>query len=397
MSLHSFILGFVLGCTVFCVLGFAGVWRLVVCLDCAAESSSEYPVYLPVRPYDLYRSFPQPRGSPRNGNINTTIDPRESVVNVSPRDYRNGSVNATSTPSGPSTGSPPNAWSVGCPTRPLHLAVLILSSPRGVMRRTAIRGTWLHNYRTFRLQVTSMFLVGTEGMNKDKIGNLTQEDKLFHDMLLLPGLVDTYANLSTKVLMGLQWAHRNIDFDFLVKTDDDSFVRLEELEAVLRRLECDQRLYWGYFMGHAVPETSGKWAEKRWFNCPHYLPYAMGGGYVLSRRVVDLLMLYPERLRCYSNEDVTIGSWLAPFHLVRKHDLRFNVESLSHGCSNNYLISHKERVRTFYDKYTSLVKNHTLCLEEKEVRPAYVYNWEVSPLRCCSRTKALQIPSLDDT
>lgn len=381
MSLHSFVLGFIMGCTVFSVMGLTGVWKDNVCLNCAdSEKVTEYLALLPVQSRDLYRSFPRPRTAATLSSVNAS----------SPRHL------GRPTLAGP-TGSPVTAQSRGCPPRPLHLVVLVLSSTRGVMRRNAIRATWQHDYRTHRLQVTVKFVVGTSKMPRGQFANLTHEDETFHDMLLLPDLVDTYANLSTKVLMGLQWAHTNMDFDFLIKTDDDSFVRLEEVEAVLRRLDCERRLYWGYFMGHAVPESSGKWAETQWFNCPHYLPYAMGGGYVLSRGVVDLLMKHPKRLRCYSNEDVTVGSWLAPFQLVRKHDLRFNVESLSHGCSNSYLISHKEKVRTFYDKHTSLVRNHSLCLQEKEVRPAYVYNWEVPPLECCIRTKGLQVPSLDDT
>ncbi len=374
MSLHSFILGFVLGCTVFCALGVAGVWRLVLCVDCGNSMVAELPVFLPVQPSDLYRSFPHP---------NTT----ETAISGSTAFRKTAIIGPVNS----------RVKAAGCPDRTLHIAVLVLSSPRGGLRRNAIRGTWLHNYRPHKLQVTAKFLVGTRNMPKERLSNVTQEEQTFHDMLLLPDLVDTYANLSTKVLMGLEWAHRNNDFDYLVKTDDDSYVRLEELEAVLRRMGCEQQLYWGYFMGHAVPETSGKWAETRWFNCPHYLPYAMGGGYVLSRRVIDHLMRYPKRLKCYSNEDMTVGSWLAPFRLVRKHDLRFNVESLSHGCSNSYLISHKERVKTFYEKHTSLARNHTLCQEEKEVRPAYVYNWQVPPMDCCIRTKGLPIPTLDDT
>ena len=180
----------------------------------------------------------------------------------------------------------------------------------------------------------------------------------------------------------------------MVKTDDDSYIRIEKLAAALIKMNCEERLYWGYFMGHAFPELTGKWAETRWFHCPHYLPYAMGGGYVLSRRTVQAIVRFSSRLKLYSNEDVAVASWLAPYRLVRKHDLRFNVESLSHGCNNGYIISHKERVRMLYEKYTSLLRNRTLCSEEKEIRPAYVYNWTVSPLQCCERLKGLQVLDL---
>lgn len=32
---------------------------------------------------------------------------------------------------------------------------------------------------------------------------------------------------------------------------------------------------------------NGKWQEKDWFLCDNYLPYALGGGYVISRSIVD--------------------------------------------------------------------------------------------------------------
>ena len=279
----------------------------------------------------------------------------------------------------------------GCPSHQLHIVILILSAPGGVIRRNAIRGTWLHNYHSGMLKVTSRFLIGTNRLLKEKIGNLTVEQNQFGDLLLFDDLKDAYSNLSRKVLHGLQWAYKTETFDFLIKTDDDSYVRINQVAKNLQQMNCNERLYWGFFMGHALPEPSGKWAEHNWFNCPHYLPYAMGGGYIVSSRVVSMIMRFSHRLKLYNNEDVTVGSWLAPFNLVRQHDIRFDVESLSHGCNNHYIITHKERVRSLYEKYTNLLRNGTICNVEKEIRPAYIYNWTVPPLDCCVRTKGLQI------
>lgn len=279
----------------------------------------------------------------------------------------------------------------GCPSHQLHIVILILSSPGGVIRRNAIRGTWLHNYHSGMLKVTSRFLIGTNRLLKEKIGNLSVEQNQFNDLLLFADLKDSYSNLSRKVLHGLEWAYSTETFDFLIKTDDDSYIRIDQVAKNLQQMNCNEQLYWGFFMGHALPEPTGKWAEHNWFNCPHYLPYAMGGGYIISSRVVTMIMRFSHRLRLYNNEDVTVGSWLAPFNLARRHDLRFDVESLSHGCNNHYIITHKERVRSLYEKYTNLLKNGTICEVEKEIRPSYIYNWTVPPLDCCVRTKGLHV------
>lgn len=294
-------------------------------------------------------------------------------------------------------GRRPNSWHRvplvgGCPEHPLQLLILVLSAPDSSLRRMAIRGTWMHHYSSRKVLSTTRFLVGLLNLPEEQLSSLREEQDVYQDLLLLEDLKDSYLNLSAKVLLGLEWSQaENVDFDYLVKTDDDSYVRIEAVSEALRQMECQNELYWGYFMGHAFPEPTGKWMERNWFKCPHYFPYAMGGGYVLSRKLVETVTRFSERLILYSNEDVTVSSWLSPYRLLRKHDLRFNVESLSHGCNNRYIISHKERVRSFYEKYSSLSKNRTLCSEEKEIRPAYVYNWTSSPLDCCERIKGLPL------
>ena len=278
-----------------------------------------------------------------------------------------------------------------CTDQLLHLVILVLSAPTSSLRRAAIRGTWLHDYKRRIVTATTKFLIGTSELDDATLQALNSEQKQFKDLLLFTDLKDSYWNLSAKVLLGIQWADHTLTFDYLVKVDDDSYVRIEGIANALKDMRCPKTLYWGYFMGHAFPELAGKWAEHRWFQCPHYLPYAMGGGYVLSRQTVRLLMMFPHRLTLYANEDVTVASWLAPFQLTRKHDIRFDVESLSHGCNNGYLITHKMKVRSFYTKYTNLVKNGTLCSQEQEIRPAYIYNWTSSPLNCCERIKGLPV------
>ena len=284
---------------------------------------------------------------------------------------------------------------LGCPDRPLRLLILVLSSPTSSIKRMAIRGTWINAYKSIRSRnssVRTLFLVGLLDLSEEKVSSLREENGFHHDMLLLEDLKDSYYNLSAKVLHGLQWSQReNVEFDYLIKTDDDSYVRIKEVSDALKQMKCPKDLYWGYFMGYAFPEPSGKWMERNWFKCPHYMPYAMGGGYILSHRVVKAATRFSERLILYSNEDTTVSSWLSPYKLVRKHDLRFNVESVSHGCNNDYLISHKERVKTLHIKYMSLLKNGTLCVQEKEIQPAYIYNWTANPLECCQRIHGLPI------
>ena len=274
----------------------------------------------------------------------------------------------------------------GCPDRPLHLLILVLSAPNLSKRRNAIRQTWMHAYKSRNVLATTRFLVGLLNLSEERLSLLKKEQDDNGDLLLLEDLNDSYKNLSAKVLLGLKWTlEENKKFDYVIKTDDDSFVRIEGISDALRQMGCHEDIYWGYFIGNAWPRDRGKWKEHEWLMCPHYLPYAVGGGYVLSQKVVKMMMKFSDRLVLYHNEDTTVSSWLTPYRLLRKHDVRFNVESQSHGCNNKYLITHKEMVKSLYSKYSNLVKNGALCLQEKTVRRAYIYNWTATPPNCCKR------------
>lgn len=370
VSIHSFVLGFLVGCVVFYALRRTGSLD-DVCIDCKAQR-------VPL-PYPPSLQTPHVQSLPLRI---ATRSPTSRLANVSASSFAPSQLRTI-----------PSWEASGCSEGPLRLVILILSTPSGSLRRNAIRGTWMHDSPADLVQLTLKFIVGTKDLPPEELDQLSSELEMFQDILFLPHHKEAYKNLTAKVLSSLVWADRHLDFDFLVKADDDSYVRIPALELALRGMKCPHDLYWGYFIGHAMPETSGRWAEKRWTICPHYLPYAMGGGYVLGRHVVHIIGRFHRHFKLYSNEDVSLGSWLAPFRVTYHHDLRFNTEGTSHGCNNNYIISHKEKVRGIYEKYVHLKNNGSLCSEEKEIRPAYVYNWSAaSPMDCCNREKGLFIP-----
>lgn len=122
-----------------------------------------------------------------------------------------------------------------------------------------------------------------------------------------------------------------MDFKYVLKCDDDSFIRIDSLAHEIAHLELmylksnliesnllhdntspyiranlqtndiknasKLNLYWGYFQGGANIKTSGKWKENNWIFCDSYLPYALGGGYVLSKGLVMYLARNADNLR----------------------------------------------------------------------------------------------------
>ena len=69
--------------------------------------------------------------------------------------------------------------------------------------------------------------------------------------------------------------------------DDDSYVQLPVLIDELKNSNFEKELYWGFFDGRAPVQSKGKWVEKDYKLCDRYIPYALGGGYVLSQVRLD--------------------------------------------------------------------------------------------------------------
>ena len=262
------------------------------------------------------------------------------------------------------------------------LVVLILSSPSAPQAREAIRKTWFNLLSHKNKSTAFLFAVGRFGLNNSLLAQLNEEQNAYGDMLFLPDLVDSYFNLTIKVLKSFQWIDLNMECEYLLKLDDDSFARLDLIVQELNNLK-PKRFYWGYFSGNARVKRSGKWAEHDWIMCDYYVPYARGGGYVISSDLIHYIASNAEYLQIFKSEDVSVGAWLGPLTLKRVHDERFDTEYISRGCNNSFLVTHKQHPNQMYAKYKEIQENGRLCNSEFRTRHSYVYDWHVPPSNCC--------------
>ena len=263
------------------------------------------------------------------------------------------------------------------------LVVVVLSSVHGKDRRDAIRQTWMRGHQDIKPAVMVKFVIGTLDLPPSDLEALMTEEHTHHDLLLLSRLRESYHNLTRKVLYTFQWVDENLKFSYLLKCDDDSYVRLNTMTQELARRTSKQSLYWGYFSGRQNPKSSGKWAENKWFLCDHYLPYAMGGGYVISSDLIHRVAVNADGIQLYNSEDVSVGVWLSSFDAERRHDVRFDTEATSRGCRNDHLISHKQPINEMLAKFNSLKTKGLQCSNEYTIRKPYSYNWRAQPSKCC--------------
>ena len=265
------------------------------------------------------------------------------------------------------------------------LAVMVISSPDGKDRRRAIRETWKKGYEAVDSSVAIKFVIGTLDLPESDMASLQSEHAMYKDLVLLHTLKDDYRNLTRKVLYTLVWVNEQLQFSYLLKCDDDTYVCVNAVLSELRRRRSTESLYWGYFTGRNRPLSKGKWAEHNWFLCDHFLPFAMGGGYVISADLVQRVARNADGLQLYSNEDTSVGVWLSPYKAERKHDTRFNTEGISRGCSNKHIISHKQSPSDMRSKHHLLLTTGLQCRREYSTKYPYQYNWHVPPSECCRK------------
>ncbi|XP_059489019.1 beta-1,3-galactosyltransferase 6-like isoform X2 [Neocloeon triangulifer] len=255
------------------------------------------------------------------------------------------------------------------------LIVLVLSKPENYAQRNVIRETWASEAAD---DAVCLFVLGKGG---DK-NHLRHEVKQFDDLLFVD-VQDRYDSLTTKVLQAFEKVTSHYNYRFLLKCDDDSFVRLSALKTELQT--ASSPLYWGYFRGDARIKTSGKWRETKWDICDRYLPYAHGGGYVLSSDLVSFLARNVQMWRRFNSEDISVGTWLAAVEARRRHDRRFDTEHRSRGCSNSYLVTHKQSPEQMKALWRQLKEKGKMCETEETLVPGFEYNWNVPPSKCCNR------------
>ncbi|CAL7942220.1 unnamed protein product [Xylocopa violacea] len=266
-----------------------------------------------------------------------------------------------------------------------RLVILILSSPDNLERRATIRKTWLAQKQAM---VKHLFAIGTLDILPEQRETLHSEKQKFDDLLLLSRLPDSYGTLTKKVLYSIKEIYDYYEFDFLMKCDDDTFVLVHKILKELDRWEnkgTKKELYWGFFNGKAQVKRNGLWKETDWILCDYYLPYALGGGYVLSYNLVKFIATNADILKLYKAEDVSVGLWVAPLaNIERKHDVRFDTEYRSRGCSNQYIVTHKQTIESMKNMYEYHQATGALCMKEIRNRMSYQYNWTAPPSQCCN-------------
>lgn len=335
-------------------------FSIVIFLLIAAGLVREAPLLLERRARSRARAAPVRLvlGSsfPRGAGSDVGARARDAVESRAARVLRGGATDAAATAPTGSAGdgaSPPRAraydplnvlWYPRCqlPDEPVadgvrYAADLCVSSELDERsRRDAIRAGYAPYARSLGLRV--LFFAGEpygggEGAAHSRT-SAEWEARTYGDLVLLP-MRDTYGNLTLKSLAMSAYAAHCGRGDYYIKADDDVFVFAWRLVRFLEKLTLDSAgwkralgVYAGTFWVDAAPILA--WDNKNFephytltespprneslpplIRGSHYMPYAGGPFYILSRAAAEWLGSRAPTLNWgWRNEDMAMGSML---------------------------------------------------------------------------------------
>ena len=229
------------------------------------------------------------------------------------------------------------------------------------------------------------FVIGSKDVPPSVLEAVLKEASEYKDMLVFNTVTDSLHSLTNRTLFSFKYAHETFNYKYFLKCDDDTFVDLRRMGTELQKRKSGTPFFWGYMAGQNFPNVRGRYTEFKWHFCDAYVPFALGGGYVLSREATSILAANAEHLVRYTCEDVSVGAWLAPYNVERKHDARFNTNS--RGCKDPFIISHKLTPEWMVSLQESVDLEGRMCSWRTYTfgLSGYIFKWQKAVSPCCRR------------
>ncbi|XP_001365935.1 beta-1,3-galactosyltransferase 2-like [Monodelphis domestica] len=194
------------------------------------------------------------------------------------------------------------------------LLMLVMTQPQDVGVRQAIRETWGNETSVPGVVIRRLFVLGLPPpLFTKELRILLEEEDMEHGDLLQVGFLDTYNNLTLKVLMGLEWMAQHCSTArYVLKVDGDVFLNPSFLVQQLLQPNGPPRpdFITGYIYRDTGPLRS---PDYKWYMPPElysqdkYPPYCGGPGYVLSVPLALRVLAVAQTIKVIYLEDVFIG------------------------------------------------------------------------------------------
>ncbi|KAL9972802.1 hypothetical protein ACROYT_G019179 [Oculina patagonica] len=203
------------------------------------------------------------------------------------------------------------------------LLILIHSTPANFMEREAIRLSWGSQQNSINRANKGTQLIPSFGLWKTvfllgqtqnpKLDDLLQKEANVYNDIVFGKFIDSYRNLTRKMVLGIEWAAKNCQAKYVMKADEDSFINILELVQWLKeyqRMQAHKPLYMGAALIDKGPyreKDSQFYVSEEEYPKPTYPPYVSGTGYVFSGKLLVKLSNSLKAVRLFPNEDACFG------------------------------------------------------------------------------------------
>ncbi|KAG0494725.1 hypothetical protein HPP92_005719 [Vanilla planifolia] len=244
----------------------------------------------------------------------------------------------------------------------VNLFIGVFSTANNFKRRMSVRRTWMqyHAVRSGNVAHKSQ-LVNEE---------LWNEARTYGDIQLMP-FVDYYRLITLKTAAICTYAANVTSAKYVMKTDDDAFVRVDEVLSTLNSTNVTHGLLYGRINYNDKPnrDPNSKWyiSQEEWPG-EAYPPWAHGPGYVVSRDIAKAVYKQVKRgsLKMFQLEDVAMGIWTDDMK-KRGMDVKYVSDDRVQieGCEAGYVVAHYQQPREMLCLWQKLENtNQATCCAE---------------------------------
>ncbi|XP_031569901.1 beta-1,3-galactosyltransferase 5-like [Actinia tenebrosa] len=189
---------------------------------------------------------------------------------------------------------------ISCEDRKLFIAVVVNSASDGQhqLRRMAIRKTW-GGSTEIQPRWRVFFALGISKNTAVDIKN--RRESLKYNDILIGDFLDTYKNVVIKTFMSHYWAYFRLNCQYILKADDDVYVRVPRLvEWLVGPANLPTRFYGGYLQRSlkVVRNPKMKWyLPKEVYNEANFPPFLKGSFQVVSTDMLPSYFHYTQFIR----------------------------------------------------------------------------------------------------
>lgn len=249
-------------------------------------------------------------------------------------------------------------------------------------RRAAVRNSWASDIRLDKRADLRFFTMGQKE-GRSPTADIQGES----DLTVLPE-VDSYHALTNKTVHLLLWALKHTEARYIVKVDDDVFVRAQAVLDALDTPAFAPPLFWGRVSRNTKPERKPKnkyFVSELEYNYSHYPNFITGNAYVMSRDVAERITGYVskerpgEQQKWLPLEDVQLGLWAfaagVRLHDDPKHFLCCGDRYPEQACQESAFAVHYVSPDKMVKMHHQFRRDGRMCLRDPFTPPANAKTW----------------------